>query len=189
MKDTQTRIIEAALTLFSNKEYASVTTLEISKLAGVSEMTLFRHFQTKENLMRRAVQQAVGLSLESGQEMDLDVSFSTFLQRLMHEKLTLISKHLPLIRLFLRESFTSPLAEAIAYPQRMAQQVMDPISRYLEVHAPSIDPARITELMIGFLLRYAMMESNPTYHLWTKEVQDQYWKRYGDLISWKGDFQ
>lgn len=50
MNSTEQKILEASLSLFSRKGYDAVTTKEIAHLAGVSEMTLFRHFVCKRNL-------------------------------------------------------------------------------------------------------------------------------------------
>jgi len=46
-------IMEVALDLFAEKGYASVSTREIAQKAGITEMTLFRKFQTKRNLFSR----------------------------------------------------------------------------------------------------------------------------------------
>ena len=43
-------IIQAALTLFSQKGFRGTTTREIALEAGVSEATIFKHFATKEAL-------------------------------------------------------------------------------------------------------------------------------------------
>ena len=64
MKDTKDMILNASIEVFSEKGYTLTTTLEISKKAGVSEMTLFRHFQTKNNLFLSAIKQAVGESFK-----------------------------------------------------------------------------------------------------------------------------
>lgn len=45
--DTRTKILEAALDLFSEKGYHASTTRKIASKAGVNEVTLFRHFKTK----------------------------------------------------------------------------------------------------------------------------------------------
>ncbi len=51
MKETtQEKILEAALKLFSEKGFLGATTKEIAKRAGISEVTLFRYFKTKEQL-------------------------------------------------------------------------------------------------------------------------------------------
>lgn len=54
-KDTKERILEAALKQFSAKGYIGSTTREIAKEAGISEVTLFRHFPTKEILLEATI--------------------------------------------------------------------------------------------------------------------------------------
>lgn len=49
-KNTREKILEAGLKLFSEKGYLGATTKEIAQKAGVAELTLFRHFSSKENL-------------------------------------------------------------------------------------------------------------------------------------------
>jgi AcrR family transcriptional regulator len=49
------RIFESALKLFSEKGYLGATTREIAKHAGIAELTLFRHFNTKEKLFQEVI--------------------------------------------------------------------------------------------------------------------------------------
>jgi len=78
LKDTRDLILEASLKVFSIKGYASATTLEIAKEAGVAEMTLFRQFQTKNNLFIETVKQALGLSfIEVRDSFTILITFST----------------------------------------------------------------------------------------------------------------
>ncbi|WP_230742649.1 TetR/AcrR family transcriptional regulator [Methanooceanicella nereidis] len=49
---TREGILVAALELFSNKGYSSVTTKDIAERACISEMTLFRHFKTKRDIFK-----------------------------------------------------------------------------------------------------------------------------------------
>lgn len=49
---TRTKILNAALELFSNNGYRATTTRSIAEKAGVNELTLFRNFETKENLLK-----------------------------------------------------------------------------------------------------------------------------------------
>lgn len=53
---TREKIINAAFQLFSTKGYLGTTTKEIAKLANVSEVTVFRHFKTKENIFDAVIQ-------------------------------------------------------------------------------------------------------------------------------------
>lgn len=47
---TKQRLLDATLKLISEKGYLGATTREIAQEAGVTELTLFRHFGTKEKL-------------------------------------------------------------------------------------------------------------------------------------------
>lgn len=57
IEDTKERITKAALSIFSTKGYASATTREIATEAGVNEVTLFRHFGSKDNLLTAVIEQ------------------------------------------------------------------------------------------------------------------------------------
>jgi AcrR family transcriptional regulator len=50
-EDTRQRIIEAALRLFGRIGYKASTTRAIADAAGVNEVTLFRHFGNKKNIL------------------------------------------------------------------------------------------------------------------------------------------
>jgi AcrR family transcriptional regulator len=52
---TRERILETALRLFSGKGYLGATTKEISAESGVAEVTLFRHFPSKESLFKEVL--------------------------------------------------------------------------------------------------------------------------------------
>lgn len=57
--DISLRILDAAIELFSSHGYKGTTTREIAVLAGVSENSLFRHFQHKESLFWAALEACV----------------------------------------------------------------------------------------------------------------------------------
>ncbi|TXK17036.1 TetR/AcrR family transcriptional regulator [Homoserinibacter sp. GY 40078] len=48
---TRVRILETALTLFAEHGYDQVTVSRIAAAVGISEMTFFRHFPSKESLV------------------------------------------------------------------------------------------------------------------------------------------
>ena len=52
---TRDKILEAALKLISKKGYLGATTKEIANIAGIAEMTLFRHFPSKERLFEEVL--------------------------------------------------------------------------------------------------------------------------------------
>lgn len=55
-KTTEERIIEAAVQLFARQGFTGSSTQEIARLAGVSEVTVFRHFPRKRDLFWAATE-------------------------------------------------------------------------------------------------------------------------------------
>jgi AcrR family transcriptional regulator len=53
---TRDKILNAAVELISSKGYQGATTREIARIAGVAEVTLFRHFASKERLFAETLQ-------------------------------------------------------------------------------------------------------------------------------------
>ncbi|MGE7942401.1 TetR/AcrR family transcriptional regulator [Lysinibacillus xylanilyticus] len=56
-KGTAEKIIEAALHLVSEKGYTAATTKAIAELAGVNEVTIFRHFGNKRGILKAIIEQ------------------------------------------------------------------------------------------------------------------------------------
>jgi len=54
---TRERLFDASLKLISEKGYLGTTTREISRTAGVTELTLFRHFGSKQRLFEELLGQ------------------------------------------------------------------------------------------------------------------------------------
>lgn len=52
---TRSALLRAGLELLAEKGYKGAITREIAQRAGVSEVTLFRHFKSKEALLREAI--------------------------------------------------------------------------------------------------------------------------------------
>lgn len=57
--ETEQKILDAALKLFSKEGYKAATTMAIAEEAGFSEKTLFRKFKSKRNLYDMVVTQNV----------------------------------------------------------------------------------------------------------------------------------
>ena len=60
--NTEQKIIDSAIKVFSERGYAGATTMDIAQESGFSEKTLFRKFKTKENLFNMTI-------LQKGMEM------------------------------------------------------------------------------------------------------------------------
>lgn len=178
MNSTRNSIIDASLEVFSTKGYVSATTLEISKVAGVSEMTLFRHFKTKNNLFLTTIKQAMGESIANESTGDMSVSLKDYISSLLDEKINIISKNNMLVKMLIRESLSNTLPEELKFTKVIYAQVVNKISIYISYHHVDIDAVAFAETIVGLLLRYAIMEEAPAYHLLEKTKQKQIISKY-----------
>lgn len=183
MLTTNDKIIKASLKVFSEKGYLAATTLEISKVAGVSEMTLFRHFKTKENLFLTTVRQSIVKSINSNYEIDFELSLEAFVTRLLHEKLLLISKNIEMIKMLIRESLSGILTEELNFPIIINKEVSKIFEEYISHNKINKDATIITETLVGILLRYAVMNGNHKYHLLNKKEQESFLLRYTSVLK------
>lgn len=55
---TRQRILDAAQEVFSRDGFQGATTREIARKAGVNEVTIFRHFHTREELLHATLKQS-----------------------------------------------------------------------------------------------------------------------------------
>src|SRR4029077_19526112 len=55
---TKQRILAAAQQVFSRDGFQGATTREIAREAGVNEVTIFRHFHTREELLHATLKQS-----------------------------------------------------------------------------------------------------------------------------------
>ena len=76
------RILEAALKVFASEGYTGATTRRIAEEANVAEVTLFRKFQSKENLLREVLlkNRAAFSTLDNLFQIEKDVDLETDLR-------------------------------------------------------------------------------------------------------------
>ena len=183
MKEKKDLILEASLEIFSEKGYNLATTLEISKKAGVSEMTLFRHFQTKNNLFLESIKRSIGASIVDDLSIDINKDIRDFIRLLMHEKMMMISKNINLIKMLIRETLAHTLPQELGFTKMIYGQVIQKISRYVSYHQSNVDSISFAEIVVGLLLRYAIMEEKPMYHLIEEDEQNKYLSNYLNILN------
>jgi len=89
---TREKIIEAAHELFSCKGYQGTSTRDIAQHAGVAEVTLFRHFTTKETLFGVVIERlTTAAALEEGLTSIKDMPFENGVHLLAQRYLAKIS--------------------------------------------------------------------------------------------------
>jgi AcrR family transcriptional regulator len=117
---TRERLLDAAAHTFSRDGLRGATTREIARKAGVNEVTLFRHFKSKEQLLRAVLQrglesEAAILDQHSSWKEDLRASMESY----AHHYYSHMEKKKGIARAF--------LAEAQVLPKSMQTMIADVI--------------------------------------------------------------
>jgi AcrR family transcriptional regulator len=102
---TKKRILAAAELVFSRDGFQGATTREIAREAGVNEVTIFRHFRTREELLHSTLQYSCS-SLDALIQPDEDWRDDLFgrLERYVRELYTLVRDKEALVRAFIGEA-------------------------------------------------------------------------------------
>lgn len=124
------RILDAAVDVVAERGFAGATTREIAAAAGINEVTLFRRFGTKANLLREAMLRE--LSAFTGPEgvrhtgdLHADLVHIVELYR------ALVHKRGRLIPVLLAEVSRSPdLRTVVEIPQRAISAIAEVLARY-----------------------------------------------------------
>ena len=112
MSDTGKKIIEAAQYLFSTKGYAATTTKDIANRAGISEVTLFRHFESKRNLFHAAVHSSIEPDfIISFFENDLTYNLDIDLKKLAQFFYNLYKEHAQMIKIHIKDKEIDGISE------------------------------------------------------------------------------
>lgn len=133
-EDTRRRIIAAALRLFGQVGYSQATTRLIAEEAGVNEVTLFRHFGSKKNLLMACTDtfnaSGFAATFESGLSGDYpsDIAYMARLQRKnTAENLDVLrlllsdTRNVPELQEAMRSGSSGNMARLAAYFQRQIE--------------------------------------------------------------------
>jgi AcrR family transcriptional regulator len=87
-------IVAAALQVFSEKGFAGARIEEIAARAGVSKGTVYLYFETKEDIFRAVVQQALAPNIEEIERtmLGLDLHFAAILRMLLPRFAELVTR-------------------------------------------------------------------------------------------------
>jgi AcrR family transcriptional regulator len=155
---TRARILKAATQVFAQAGVQGATTREIARIAGVNEVTLFRHFASKEQLLGAVIEQALVLQAEAlshpeewTQELYLDLPHYAQLYSAMLEAQE------DLIRTFIGEAKRHPEA-ARRVMQEATKPLREKLVAYLQTGQrrgtvrPDLDPVIAIDMFTGILL-------------------------------------
>jgi AcrR family transcriptional regulator len=157
---TRQRLLQAAARIFAEKGYSGATTRAIAEAAGLSELTLFRHFGSKKNLFMNVVQHGSALP-------GMQAALSGEISGDLHHDLQRIGSHFIKSIINRRKAILMTLFEAERVPEirwatkAIPEQQRQMLASYLEeqIQAGRLqmrDPSLMAQAYLGMLFAYAI---------------------------------
>lgn len=187
------KIVQAAGQLFARQGYHGTTTREIARLAGVSENTLFRHFDHKEELFWSSLR-----SYSAGLKFRQDVlkgltqcdSPEVVLPKIIGMLADTVNYRPELLRL-IAVAFIELRTKADEFCQQQLSPVFSTINHYLEMNIKSgkirdLDPTILTSALTMTVLThpgiYTLIDGNKPAYSNSLEAHRAYARFWLDLI-------
>ena len=156
--ETRDRLLKAAIEVFSTEGYVGATTREIARVADVSEVSLFRHFQSKEQLLNAVAQHITALRTEAFTHQDewtYDLRRDLLHYAQLHDDM--LEEYEALFRMFIGEAQRHP-TEALEVLQRSFLPLREELISYLQTCVergsvrPDVDLPLAVDQLTGMLL-------------------------------------
>ena len=126
-EERREQILESALTVFIEKGYNGATTMDIANRAGISEVTLFRYFDSKKQIFMEAIEPILITSLKKSLELSKDLEPMEKLEYILKNRIKFISEHHEVIKLILMESQINPEIADFDFINQIASLLRDSI--------------------------------------------------------------
>lgn len=110
-EETEKKILQAAINIFSKKGFSAATTSEIAKEAKVAEGTIFKYYPKKKELLHSAMVEMIELfgesiaidSLKKVIQENEDQSIEELLKAIVLDRITLFQENIQLIKVIFYE--------------------------------------------------------------------------------------
>jgi AcrR family transcriptional regulator len=185
--EKQIKILQAAVDMFAEKGYASTSTNEIAKKAGVAEGTIFRYYKTKKDLLMAIAlptltKFAAPFFLQSFAKQVFEGSYDSyeeFLRTVIQNRFEFARKNLPILKILMQEvPFHPELKKEVqqVFEKEIYSRFVTMIEYFQKqgyiIEIPSSTVMRLTvSAVMGFLLtRFLLLpEAN-----WDDETEIEY---------------
>jgi AcrR family transcriptional regulator len=159
LDDTSQRILQAAAQVFAEKGYARATTRALAAAAGVNEVTLFRHFGTKQNLFAAVIEQFGGPAVNAALQGRLTGDFAQDLRTIGVHLLNLLLERENAMRLMLCEASHFPEVKEVMVqnPRQIRRMLASYIAQQIEQgKLRPLHPEVTAQAFSGMLFSYAI---------------------------------
>ncbi len=153
-EDRRKQILDAAMSVFVEKGYNGTTTLEIAEAAGISEVTLFRHFSTKQDLFLEGIKPILYSTLEESIKTSKEMEPEDKLAYILYERIKLISSNYKVVKLILMET---PLLSELG-TENFIDKIFGILKSMLkEIGIPAENEDFALRLLMGSILSFVYM--------------------------------
>jgi len=182
------KLVEAAAVVFARDGLSSATTREIARTAGVNEVTLFRNFQTKQNLLAAVLEKAFERKsnplAEKFDTLPEDASLREVITAFAEADYASLKQNVSLMRVLVGEiqkfeEYEMKVLRAIFRPRRdeLTKRIRD-AQAHGEVLV-DIDPMIVVDQLVGMIFTHVLKSDCP---FKLEYNQDVYIRACVDLI-------
>lgn len=172
--DKSQQILDASIKVFTKKGFLGATTIEIANEANVAEVTLFRKFDTKQNLFEMAVKSVIDNKLSDVLEVSTVKSFDEYIKIILHNRLNMISRNIGLVRMLIKESLQGNLSSDLDFIKIISTKVNNSITLYIYQNNIDKNMNQLGSVILGYLLQYAIIEQTVNYHRLSSVKQEEF---------------
>lgn len=144
------QILAAARAVFVRRGYKGSTTLEIAKQAGISEVTLFRHFDSKKALFMACILPVLTETLQQTLGEDHPDGVAR-LREVLKDRLTLVSENRDILKLILMENQVNEELRNVDFIAMMGEALGETLEAVFPKKSSQVFMHR---LVMGSLLSY-----------------------------------
>lgn len=150
---TRELLLDSALTLFAQRGYSATSIRDIISAAGVTQPTLYYHFQDKADLFRGLIEQHSEASLERLEQILAGIpGLVERLRRMMHESFRYCLADPRIPRLLFQTYFGPEVSELTPTLQRITARRFELVTRIMRdgIATGELRPADPQFLALGF---------------------------------------
>lgn len=185
-KTVEDRILDAAMMIFSENGYKGATTIKIAEKAEVNEITIFRKFKSKENLLKTVIEKNLRETLETldyilCKEKSADVeicikTLATTLKEFLDEKIDFI---------FMLTTEGRKRSEIMDSFIQFRRKLVEHLSEYFleqmnQGHIRKVDPDLLAMMLFSFIFNKSL--SDEIYHEHFLKADPEALKEYTDIL-------
>ncbi len=133
MQDTEDKILDATIKLLDKDGWKGATTKRIASEAGVNEITLFRKFHSKEQLLKSAKKRSANRFLDELEllfKIEDNGDIKTYLMTIWKNASKMIGKQINLIRISMEEVRGIPFEEKVL--PKISKMIIEHLVNYFQ---------------------------------------------------------